>query len=338
MKVRPSLLPKLAVCGAYEPDPNAGPAAERGTRLDACFRAAIANEPWPHALADDEVAAVQWAVDTVRVLAGAEVVHSAEADCALAMCGMTGTADALTPNADLLFDLKTGEERNYREQMAAYALGCMERFFEETWTCYLLFCDLRRVVKHEFTRVEAGTIVLGVLAAAHDGVPNPCEYCDWCAKRFTCAKRLEGVAWWAGLDPAKIDWDLALSDPGRLSQFLDLCQLIAKDGGLRDMARERARAMLAAGTPVPGYGLRNKAGSQFVLPDDVGRWLGDLGHDLVLKAYGHLGAEKFRAIWAQRMPSRPFPEDVIQQGPGSQYVAQTPRAPRARRKEPAVIS
>ena len=39
--LRPSNLPKLAVCPCYESNPVAGPAAERGTLLDNAFRAEL---------------------------------------------------------------------------------------------------------------------------------------------------------------------------------------------------------------------------------------------------------------------------------------------------------
>ena len=39
--LRPSNLPKLAVCPCYESNPVAGPAAERGTLLDTAFRAEL---------------------------------------------------------------------------------------------------------------------------------------------------------------------------------------------------------------------------------------------------------------------------------------------------------
>ena len=38
MILRPSNLPKLAVCACFEPNAAPGPAAERGTNLDGVFR------------------------------------------------------------------------------------------------------------------------------------------------------------------------------------------------------------------------------------------------------------------------------------------------------------
>ena len=38
MTLRPSNLPKLAICACFEPNPIVGDAAERGTKLDGVFR------------------------------------------------------------------------------------------------------------------------------------------------------------------------------------------------------------------------------------------------------------------------------------------------------------
>jgi hypothetical protein len=322
-KIRPSALPKLAECAAYEGDPDSGSEAERGQRLDVCYRTALDDKPWPFVLPDEEIATVQWAVDTIRLFAGTDHILSSEADCRVATLGLAGTADAVCPGGRFSVDLKSGQERNYLQQQALYALGFMDEYFADQWAVYLLYCDLRRVVKLEFTRQEAETIVRDVMAKVLDPLarPTPCESCDWCAKRYTCRERLEQVAWWIGKDPATIDWEAEWTDPARLAQFLDLCFIITKDGGLAEMARTKAKTLLQADTAVPGYGLTNRAGSQFITPNDIGRWIGDLGCDVVLRAYGNMSAEKFRGIWAEKRPSVAFPESIVQQGPGSQFVS-----------------
>ena len=73
--IRHSALPKLAQCAKYESNPVAGPAAERGTRLDAAFRAFLMGQPVPVELSTEEQESVMWAVDTVRDLAdGGEII------------------------------------------------------------------------------------------------------------------------------------------------------------------------------------------------------------------------------------------------------------------------
>ena len=136
--LRPSNLPKLAVCPCYESNPVAGPAAERGTLLDTAFRAellgleerlVIANK-----LTADEIAAVAWSVSMVRAISGRERVLAREDDCRVKMLNLTGTADAIVPSRLTHFDLKSGARGNYREQMAAYALGLMGAHFAGEWT------------------------------------------------------------------------------------------------------------------------------------------------------------------------------------------------------------
>lgn len=267
-----------------------------------------------------------WAVETAKLLAGGSPILTKEEDLKVEMLGMTGTADGAIPAKNAALDLKSGEIRNYREQVAAYSIGMMDKYFEDAWTYYLLFCDQRQVVRHDFTREEAEAIVLGVKASVLDpeAVATPCEYCDWCRLRYSCRKRLEGVAWWAGKDPASIDWDAELADTLKLSQILDMFGIIAKEGGLNDMARSRALAFLQQKIDVPGYALRNRAGSEFVNPTNVGHHIQALGFDVVLRAYGNLSAKKFREAWESKKPGEPVP-DVIETGPGSQFVTALPK-------------
>ena len=329
MSLRPSSLPKLAACAKYEGSEDAGAAANRGTEMDTLYRAILAGKATADPLNEDH-RAVHWAVETTRLLAHGEEILSAEEDLRVDACGMTGTADAAIPTEDASIDLKTGEERDYHAQQAAYALGFMDKYFVDEWTVFLLYCDLRKPVKHHFTRAEAEDIVRHVVARVKDDQARatPCEYCDWCAKKYRCRERLEGVAWWAGKDPATIEWDKELADPDRLAQFLDMCGVIAKDGGLNDMARSRAKAFLLDGKSVPGYALRSRKGSEWVLPHDVRHVIQRMGFGPVLEAYGNLSAEKFRALWAERITDREFPEGIVQVGPGSQFVAATKKKPK----------
>lgn len=174
MTLRPSNLPKLAVCPCYEPNPNAGPAAARGSALDALFRARMQRDMNPlgmaHYLSAEDIAAVEWAVTTLKVLAGDARVITREEDCRVAIPGFEkpGTADALILGKFAHADLKTGQIRNYREQMAAYALGLMETHFASEWTAHLLFCDQRQVVTFHFAYDEAKARVEKVIEVYHD--------------------------------------------------------------------------------------------------------------------------------------------------------------------------
>ena len=325
--LRPSNLPKLAVCPCYESNPVAGPAAERGTLLDTAFRVELLGLDERQVIANkltaDEIAAVGWAVSMVRAMAGRERVLAREDDCRTRMAGMFGTADAIVPSRLTHFDLKTGLRRNYREQMAAYALGLMQTHFASEWTCHLLFCDLREVETIRFTYDEAHVLVDEVIRSFHDPekLPVPCEYCGWCAKAETCSARRAIVAATLPVADPGFDFEAVATDPDRLGEFLAAC-LVIED--FRDRAKKIATERMKSGGNVTGWRLITRKGSEFVDCETVGHHIATMGFGPVLAAYGNLSAIKFRDLWSQRMPSeKPFPEESVKHAAPSTYLKQS---------------
>ena len=330
--LRPSNLPKLAACPCYEGRADAGPAARRGSLLDSAFRADLLGLEERFRLADkltaDEIASVCWATTMVRAMAGSERVLAREDDCRAAMCGMTGTADAIVPSRLRHFDLKTGARRNYREQMAAYALGLMEAAFATRWTAHLLFCDLREVETLAFTHEEAKDIVAGVVAAFSDPgkSESPCEYCSWCARADTCPARLALVGEaLASTDPG-FDFDAVVADPEKLGRFLAAC---ATAGEFGERAGRIAIDRIRTGGSIPGWRLAVSKGGEFVDCLTVGHHIKRMGFGPVLAAYGNLPANKFRQLWAERMPAdTPFPEEAVLHAPSTPRLKQTTSKPK----------
>lgn len=316
--LRPSNLPKLAICACFEPNPIAGDAAARGTMLDGVFRRRVHGDKSDDtALLKDDLDAVDWAVNTLRAVAGTSEIITAEDRCKIECLGLTGTADAWLPELGASADLKTGQLRNYREQMAAYALGFMEATFRTEWTAHLLFCDQRQLVTHRFTYDEAKALVNEVIARFHDfgKEPTVCEYCSWCAKAESCPARLKLAS--EALVPAEtgFNFELVLADNEKLGAFLTACTVLEE---FRERAEEAAKNRLVAGETIPGWKLSSRKGSEFIYHDAVGRYIDRLGFGAVLGAYGNLSATKFRELWAAKMPvDAPFPEDLIQRGAGS---------------------
>ena len=325
--LRPSNLPKLAVCPCYESNPVAGPAAERGTLLDSAFRAELLGleERFiiSNSLTADEIAAVSWAVSMVRAMAGRERVLAREDDCRVKMLGLSGTADAVVPTRLTHFDLKTGSRRNYREQMAAYALGFMESQFASEWTAHLLFCDQREIETHRFTYDEAHGIVEQVICEFNDPdkKPNPCEYCGWCAKTETCEVRRALVAEALTTTDPGFDFDAVSGDPEKLGRFLACCAVVED---FRERAKKIATDRIKTGGEVPGWKLVTRKGAEFVDCETVGHHIGTMGFGPVLAAYGNLSAAKFRDLWGQRMPGEaPFPEESVKHAAPSTYLKQS---------------
>lgn len=327
--IRHSSLPKLARCACYESNPVAGPAAARGTLLDGCFRELLSTGELhqTEGISEEDIRAVEWAASTLRSMVSDEEILSLDEHCRVQTPGMDhiGTADAIVPGLLMSADLKTGQIRNYREQMAAYALGLMEMHFAERWTCELLFCDQRQVVSHRFTYAEAFEIVHGVLARVADPERKPelCEYCGWCAKAETCGARVEAAA--QALEIAEpqnaahqgqlecTDFAGVLEDPERLGRFLSSCKVL---DDFRERAETRARTLLEArGDAVPGWRLRKGGPIELVFPDDLARLVaaGNLSLGGVLEAQGTLAAKKFRELWAKEMAGSVVPEELVRQ-------------------------
>lgn len=188
--IRPSALPKLAACRCFESKPASSPEAARGTRLDAIIRAAWNGEPIDADLPAEDAEAVSWALSALAALhVGVDksdvFTNEEQLRAVVPVAGVEpGTMDACCPAQWWLADFKTGQERSYFEQMAAYSLACMEEYWADEWTAHLLFVDQKRVVTHHFTRQEAAAVVRGVVDSPV--VPTCCEYCGWCAAQESC--------------------------------------------------------------------------------------------------------------------------------------------------------
>lgn len=329
--LRPSLLPKLAQCPCFVSSPDAGEAAERGTRMDTAFRDLLMGVDEFRAcehLEADEKDAVLWAVQTVRMLCSGEEVVVDKKRCSFPQWHPRvtgGEADCICPMLGKLFDLKSGQIRNYWEQQASYAKSIMEREFLDEVTCHLLFCDQRQIVTHKFTYQEAIDIVNGVVDSVDRGDgPRLCEYCGWCAAQDTCPLRNKaaGEALTLAISGTLEESFAAISqDPAKLADF------ITKAGILESYVEKGKKKILEYLTDkkeVPGFTRVSCKGKSTVSPEDVAKYATWIGVPKLLKAYGSLSAATFRKLFAEALPEQQFPEELVKTGAGYSYVKQTP--------------
>jgi hypothetical protein len=338
--IRHSSLPKLAECPCFESKPGeAGPAAARGTLLDSAMRELLAGGEMPAGVTGEDAAAVEWAVNAVEDLAGGAQIFSADKDCKVETPGMehVGTADAIIPERLLVIDLKSGKVRNYREQVAAYALGLMEEYFADRWTCVLLFCDARQVVMHEFTYEEAKELVGGILKAVANPAKKPvlCDYCNWCAFSTSCDARMEAVEQTQEIvsivEPLTMEqreWvvESLLEDREGTARFLAQAKVF---DAFRERVEERVKEILTEDAEaLPGWKLRAGGTSEVVFADDLKRLVasGTLSLGGVLEAVGTISGRKFRELWSREMVTSEVPA-VIRQGAqrASSLVATKPK-------------
>ena len=307
--IRHSALPKLAQCACYESNPVAGPAAERGTRLDAAFRAMLMAQPVAVELSSDELESVAWAVAKVRELADGAPIEADEAKLKVKTPGMEheGTEDSRAAAILTSWDLKSGSLRSYLEQAAAYSLGNMERDFAQEWTTYMVFCDQREVVEYHFSYEQASELLGEVLAAVNDlaKVPTPCEYCNWCRKADTCVARTTPVTeTLAVVESPAVSLEAMKSElvanPERLGKFL---QASAMFEDFVDEVKTAAKEQMATGVVVPGWKLQEEAGREHFDRISIVRAAiaGKSGlDDLVANLGGKMTGSKFRE-WCAKM-------------------------------------
>lgn len=331
--LRPSALPKLAECPRYESSAVAGKAADRGTAMDAAFRAILTGTHvgWSPEANREDCAAVEWAVSMFRTLAGNAPIQADEKDLKVEMLGMDGTADGACPEKLFSVDLKSGQLRSYHEQMAAYAVGFMEREFCDEWTTHLLFCDERKLVSVAWTMASATAAVRAVTTSVKDPMSKatPCDYCGWCALRWTCQARLEPLSILLTGAPDKLDLNAIKACPADLSRLMDITYQIAMDDGLHDELRKAACEHLTGGVAVPGWKLQNGRKSESVpamcLAENYGprNLLRDAGTAKVTVELGNITASKFSKLWADTYGTEALPEGIIRTNHGAAFVAKS---------------
>jgi hypothetical protein len=295
----------------------------RGTAVDTIYRQIVVGlTDFPDGTAA-EIAAADWAACQTDQVAGKNPVLARKEDCQLRIPGFPapGEVDALCPKLFCSFDLKTGQYYDYELQMAAYAWALMEKYFAETWTTWLLFCDLRRVYKYAFTYSEARRLVLEVRAryeAAAAPAFNP--YCGWCANAGECPILINRADQALALtEKPKFDFPALLANPQRLGAFLTACRAVES---YQQQATDRAKQYLLAGTDVPGWSLVTRSPGKFVEPLTVVPLSEKLGAARVLQEYGNLSVAKYEKLCAE---AGLVPDSAaIKQGAGATYLRSTP--------------
>ena len=319
MKIRHSLLPKLAACGQYEGSKGGSPspAAQRGTLLDDQFRYAWTHSEFPNReLSEEDANVVRWAINECLKLGGVrDKLVTDEALCKVQTLGIdhVGTADGVALNGRWSIDLKSGQIYSYKEQMAAYAAGFMEMLCESTWTTHLLFCDQKKVITHEWTYESARAVI----QAALDNVgkePTENDYCGWCAKSLTCGARIAAkdsalAVSSSTLAPDSQGFVELLNDPERLGLFLRQCSTL---DAFRDAAKDKARLILEGGGAVPGWKLQRPRVTEFVQAEDIASAVeaGTIGAANAINAFGNLSAKKAASLWSEA--GAVFPAEMVQ--------------------------
>jgi hypothetical protein len=217
-EITPSSLPKLEACALFDGKEGASAAAERGTAIDIVIRRVVEYHEEPDFWLPEhsqwieripvqsamlfagesvkvdlsaDIAVIHWGAQKLRDLSDGAKVETREPYLAMHVEGLSkvGTADAVCPDMLWVADIKTGAMRDYRNQLAAYSLACMDKYNKTFWTAHVLYVDHMTERTYTFTYDTAKQIVDGLIAkaTAKDAQPTPCEFCSWCRHFNGCS-------------------------------------------------------------------------------------------------------------------------------------------------------
>jgi hypothetical protein len=298
-EISPSILPKLAECALFEGAGGTSAAAERGTTVDLAIRNLISAEH-DIAIVGEDAGAIAFGVEELTRLAKGSFVETREEYLAMAVPGLSklGTADAVCKAEKWVADIKTGQLRNYRDQLQAYSLACMEDNFETSWTAHVIYVDQKLIRSYDFTYEEAkqGTQRTIDRATHAEAKPTPCEYCSWCKHYNNCNAIVRQAESAIALIPEATGnsieaiKDRILATPETLGAFAKEWKLAEKE--IAEPLLGHLKTRLESGDDVAGWKLTSVSGRRFVESDAIIKASEGITKETLILAMGGKMSEK----------------------------------------------
>ena len=301
-EISPSSLPKLAECALFEGASGTSSAAERGTAVDVAIRNLIAgNEIEPMAdVVGFDFSPIAYGVEELKRLAKGSFVETREEYLAMAVPGLSklGTADAVCKEQKWVADIKTGQVRDYREQLAAYSLACMEDNFDTSWTAHVIYVDQKMIRSYDFTYEEAWQTTQRTIARAisAEAKPTPCEYCSWCKHFNNCHAIVRQAESAIALIPEATGnsieaiKDRILASPESLGAFIREWKLAEKE--IAEPLLGHLKTRLENGDEVAGWKLTSVSGRKFVEAEAIAKAAQGISKETLILAMGGKLSEK----------------------------------------------
>ena len=298
-EISPSTLPKLAECALFEGASGTSAAAERGTAVDVAIRNLISAEN-DMAIVGEDAGAIAYGVEELTRLANGSFVETREEYLAMAVPGLSklGTADAVWKEQKWVADIKTGQVRNYREQLAAYSLACMEDNFDTSWTAHVIYVDQKMNRSYDFSYEEAWQTTQRTIARAisAESKPTPCEYCSWCKHYNNCHAIVRQAESAIALIPEATGnsieaiKDRILASPESLGAFAKEWKLAEKE--IAEPVLGHLKTRLENGDEVAGWKLTSMSGRKFVETEAIAKASQNITKETLILALGGKMSEK----------------------------------------------
>ena len=219
---------------------------------------------------------------------------------AMAVPGLSklGTADAVCKDQKWVADIKTGQVRDYRNQLQAYSLACMEDNFETSWTAHVIYVDQKMIRSYDFTYEEAkqGTQRTIDRATSAEAKPTPSEYCSWCKHFNNCHAIVRQAESAIALIPEATGnsieaiKDRILATPESLGSFIREWKLAEKE--IAEPLLGHLKTRLESGDEVAGWKLTSVSGRKFVEADAIIKASEGISKETLILAMGGKLSEK----------------------------------------------
>lgn len=298
-EISPSTLPKLAECALFEGAGGTSTAAERGTAVDLAIRNLISEQNNVTFIGEDS-SPIDFGVNQLKRLAKGSFIETREEYLAMAVPGLSklGTADAVCKEQKWVADIKTGQVRDYRNQLQAYSLACMEDNFEMSWTAHVIYVDQAMIRSYDFTYEEAkqGTQRIIDRATSAEAKPTPCEYCSWCKHYNNCNAIVRQAESAIALIPEATGNSIEaikeriLSTPESLGSFIREWKLAEKE--IAEPLLGHLKTRLESGDEVAGWKLTSVSGRKFVEADAIAKAAEGISKETLILAMGGKLSEK----------------------------------------------
>ena len=243
-----------------------------------------------------------------------------------------GTVDVLGRGHDggvKVIDWKTGQMRDHQPQAAAYGLMAMDAAGENSVEVVFAYLDQRGLVRHEFTRSSAESVVMGILGRVKDGTeaPTPNPYCGFCSVKPTCtAWRSMAVSALVAVDEELAELfagglERIKTDPEGSGKFYTRAKMfisLVEDAKFPEVIKEH----LEAGRIVPGFRLQRKKGKSTI---DPATWLERIAPLAGPEAAAmvNVSVPKVMKWWNERRKGQVLPVEVVEAPATTSVVATT---------------
>jgi hypothetical protein len=353
---RPSNFPRLEQCIHFvEREATGSDEATRGQQVHKWLEQALNEELDPGEIPDAEAReAVLWALN--EIAQRGIVVHGVEEDLEIAGPSgeilTAGMVDAWGRTGTELWgiDFKTGDQRDYSAQFAAYGRALMSKAGEGRCVWLELYLDLRVANEYNIPSAEAEDRVLQLhrrFLARRREEPAANIYCDWCGGRGNCPVWLNDASKAMAASPSEpkaeppvdrlvYEIERLKQDPVKLGQFYTAYRRLEKLVEDEWRLKEAIFDYLQRGEEVPGFRLQRSPVQETVEVEQVLLKCAVPMGPIRAREFLSVSIPKLRQEWA-KWSREPLPVE-IKQGPVTFHVrSDTPKgsgraaAARARR-------